>query len=295
MGIEKFFITSFLKVALLGVGIVLILDAIIYPEDTLSLIIDAAILITSIICYWLSRNYINAATIVFGTVVLGLMLLQSLTVPVNTTISLSIILVIGFVFSILLKKAVLVTMHAITILLCTTIFILQASNAELRFQQEPVEVLTLAVTFFILYGVLTSSTFFLKSKYDSNRNYLKELNSNLHDKAMEIEAQNEELIQIQDNLNELNIELEKKVEERTRLLKTKNKRLLMYSHNIAHDIRGPVARLLGLANISKLDKDSNPHLFIDKIQDQTIELDKVVRKISLGLEQDDQIDEGKAS
>jgi len=76
------------------------------------------------------------------------------------------------------------------------------------------------------------------------------------------------------------------VHERTDKVKQQNEQLIKYSYNNAHHLRGPVARVLGLIQLSKLEQGLDYSILFQKIEAQTIEIDTVVRKINqeLGLE-----------
>ena len=113
---------------------------------------------------------------------------------------------------------------------------------------------------------------------------LREKNIELFEKSNEIEAQNEELVQSQKGLSELNNQLENLVNERTHEVKKQNEQLIRYAFSNAHHLRGPVARLLGLIQISKLDTELGYEILFDKIKAQTEEIDQVVRRINRELE-----------
>lgn len=106
----------------------------------------------------------------------------------------------------------------------------------------------------------------------------------LKEKSDEITSQNEELVQSEENLNKINQHLEKLVEERTTKIQAQNEVLIKYSYANAHHLRGPVARLLGLVSICKLETNPDYNFFIDKMFDQVHEIDAVVRQINLELE-----------
>src|SRR5687768_1525731 len=95
--IEKFFLNTLLRISIGGVFLILVADFFINPEDTLSLIIDFAILLACIISYAIRNRYPTIAVLPLTSIVLLAMIYQSLAVPVNTTTSLSIILVVGFI------------------------------------------------------------------------------------------------------------------------------------------------------------------------------------------------------
>ena len=181
------------------------------------------------------------------------MIYQCLVVPTNTTTSLSIILVVGFIFSVMLKGRLLFAMHCLTVIILHSIFIFQFYHRELAFSTKVNDVVTVAITYSILYFILTYASWVLKLRYDEINKNLKSANNELRQNAHEIETRNEELLQTQNNLNELNMVLEKKVNERTAQIRAQNEMLIKYSYTNAHHLRGPVARLLGLASIYKVD------------------------------------------
>jgi hypothetical protein len=114
--------------------------------------------------------------------------------------------------------------------------------------------------------------------------YLKDTNKELNQKANEIITQNEELLQATDNLHVLNTNLEKIVNERTTRIQIQNEILIKYSYRNAHHLRGPVARLLGLAAIHKLDSSPDHDFIIEKMVDQAHEIDSVIKQINIDLE-----------
>ena len=62
---------------------------------------------------------------------------------------------------------------------------------------------------------------------------------------------NEEVSRQKDNLDRVNHHLEEIIDERTKDLQIKNKKLSEYSSYLSHQIRGPIATLKGLMNLEK--------------------------------------------
>jgi len=62
---------------------------------------------------------------------------------------------------------------------------------------------------------------------------------------------NNEVSRQKDNLDRINHHLEEIIDERTRDLQVKNKKLSEYSSYLSHQIRGPIATLKGLMNLEK--------------------------------------------
>lgn len=164
-------------------------------------------------------------------------------------------------------------MHGIAFTIINTIFVLHLPDA-----------VTAAITYSTLYFILTYAAGVLKTSYDGIHQRLRDRNIELHEKGNEIAAQNEELLQIQENLSELNRNLENVVNQRTAKIQIQNEILIKYSYTNAHHLRGPVARLLGLASIYKLEPNTNPDFFIEKMLDQANEIDSLVKQINIDLE-----------
>jgi len=62
---------------------------------------------------------------------------------------------------------------------------------------------------------------------------------------------NAEVSRQKDNLDRINHHLEEIIDERTKDLQVKNKKLSEYSSYLSHQIRGPIATLKGLLNLEK--------------------------------------------
>ncbi|WP_179413934.1 hypothetical protein HDF19_17770 [Mucilaginibacter sp. E4BP6] len=62
---------------------------------------------------------------------------------------------------------------------------------------------------------------------------------------------NSEVLRQKDNLDRVNHHLEEIIDERTKDLQLKNKKLSEYSSYLSHQIRGPIATLKGLMNLEK--------------------------------------------
>lgn len=282
--IEEFFLNTLLRIAIAGVFLIFMADSVLYPEDRLSIAIDTAILIACVVSYFLRRKYATVAVLIFTSIILLAMIYQCLVVPANTTTSLSIILIVGFIFSVMLKGKLLFAMHCITFIILHSIFIYQFYNPALAFSPKVNDVVTVAITYSILYFILTYASWILKLRYDEINKDLKSANIELRQKASEIETRNDELLQTQNNLNELNTDLEKKVNERTTQIRAQNEMLIKYSFTNAHHLRGPVARLLGLASIYNIDPGMDSRFLITKMIDEANEIDAVVKKITVDLE-----------
>ena len=80
------------------------------------------------------------------------------------------------------------------------------------------------------------------------------LTTNVKRKAItnaKLQELNNEISRQKDNLDRINHHLEEIIDERTRDLQVKNKKLSEYSSYLSHQIRGPIATLKGLMNLEK--------------------------------------------
>lgn len=96
--------------------------------------------------------------------------------------------------------------------------------------------------------------------------------------------QNKLLLQQQELLNHSNLRLEKIVEERTEKIRIQNERILSYAYTNAHHIRGPIARLLGLSSLVKMEHRDTYPFYLEKIENESKDLDIIVKNLSQKLD-----------
>ena len=83
--------------------------------------------------------------------------------------------------------------------------------------------------------------------------------------------------------------MEHAVRERTRKLEHQNQQLIRYTFYNAHKLRGPLARLLGLIQLTELTKlpQEDREEAITHMKGAALEIDTAVREINLILQQED--------
>jgi hypothetical protein len=283
MNIEKFFLINLLRITFLGTGLILFTD-ILYAEDPLSITIDAVIFSACIFAFVVRRWSDDAAVLIVTIITLAAMNYQWIQ-GANIVTSMAVILIIGFIFSILLRGKLMWFMHGLAAM---SVFVAIYAQKFIVGNTPPSnsEMITASITYYVLYFIISYSTAILKLRYDENNLALRKANDELHTKAEEIEAQHEELLQSHDNVNEMNRNLEKIVMERTAKVHAQNEMLLKYTFTNAHQLRAPVARLLGLISIRKLDVNPDNNFFFTKVEDQANEIDTVVKQINAELEKE---------
>src|SRR5204862_3410314 len=81
-------------------------------------------------------------------------------------------------------------------------------------------------------------------------------------------------------IERVNANLEALVDQRTKTIQEKNEVLTEYAYFNAHQIRGPLARILGLINIFNLEKKDSQEKQLAMLQQAGNELDDAIKKIN---------------
>jgi len=123
----------------------------------------------------------------------------------------------------------------------------------------------------------------LKQKTEiENQNKLLVLKNN------EISKAKQKLDKINKKLVDINLNLEEKVEDRTSSLKQINEELInangeldKFIYRASHDLKGPIARLLGISVLAKMDnKDETLKEYIELIEKGAVDINKVLNKLN---------------
>lgn len=137
---------------------------------------------------------------------------------------------------------------------------------------------------------------FVKSVADlislaNNSSLRKEAELEIANQREKISEQNEELRKFAHEISQINESLEKRVSDRTQILKEQNQRFKEYAFVNSHLLRGPLSRILGLAEVVRLEHD------FQEIKKMAIlinysagELDEIVHKINKILEEGIELD-----
>ncbi len=168
---------------------------------------------------------------------------------------------------------------------------------------QGINAIVMCITFSTSVYVLT----FFRNQYDRERDLVREQNLKLDASVYETEAQNEELLQFQEEvlaqrdfideknkilqqqaielekanaqIQEINNSLEKKVEERTGKLTELNNNMDLLVYRSSHDFRRPITTLMGLCEIARLTiKDKVSLDLFDKVNQTALKMDKMLLK-----------------
>jgi signal transduction histidine kinase len=137
------------------------------------------------------------------------------------------------------------------------------------------------VIYFIIFLILATAVGFFKFEMDEYEKENEELINTLHIRNVTIEEQKEELTSQGEILKELLKERDKDLSQVTRELIHFNHELLQYSYTVSHNLRGPVARILGLLDLYfNHSEDKEKRNIIDLILESTRELDKITLELN---------------
>ena len=128
---------------------------------------------------------------------------------------------------------------------------------------------------------------------------LKEVNVELQDLYHEVSEQNEKikaqankLTESNKNISDLNRSLELIVAEKTLELRTTNEELvkhnnelLQFSYTVSHNLRGPVARLLGLSDLARVEESlEQARKWVDLMSKTASDLDTIIKDLNKVLD-----------
>ena len=103
----------------------------------------------------------------------------------------------------------------------------------------------------------------------------------------ELQSLNEELKASNDSIRELNENLEKMVKERTDKINDQLSQLTKYAHMNSHELRAPLARMLGLLQLIKREQNVDQMKeLLDMLYASSAELDTVIREMNCLLEKE---------
>jgi len=126
------------------------------------------------------------------------------------------------------------------------------------------------------------------SKIEGMNQQLLLSNAEIQKKNEELRASEEELLASGEELKQINENLNKVVIERTDALLHQNNILVHHAFINAHKVRAPLARILGITNLIKLevDMEANPSAaeLLHRLNESANELDETLREVRVSLD-----------
>jgi signal transduction histidine kinase len=288
-GIEDFFLRTILSISFGATLFIVIMDALFMETQNflgLGGIVDIAILAGISIALVLHKyNYYQSAVILPITIATVSLISISIVHVNSASTAMISLVVVGFSVSILLTKKVKIIAHILIFIAMIVVFIFHLNNYSFYRYATSGQVITTFAAYLSGYVIITYSVSILKVTYDRVNLELKDKNIKLLEQTVLMTHQKNEVTKSRNELNEMNENLEKIILERTNNVKLKNDYLVKYSFANAHHVRGPLARILGLVQLAKLEKEVDyPFLFL-KIDEQANEIDVVLKKINKELDE----------
>lgn len=115
------------------------------------------------------------------------------------------------------------------------------------------------------------------------------LEARVHERTEEIQRKTEEIRTQAEEIKGINENLEMLVRERTRELERKNQSLEEYAFINAHELRAPVASILGLINLMRtVELRPEERVYLEHLQKSAEKLDGVCSSITRAIERGDQ-------
>ncbi|MEQ8925865.1 MAG: tetratricopeptide repeat protein [Fulvivirga sp.] len=159
--------------------------------------------------------------------------------------------------------------------------ILRKENETKEAQVSERNTLIIAVIMLLILTLALANAFYNQRTVQKKANKsLSQKNEQIERQNLEIQTQAIKLRDLNDNLENLNQNLEAKIRSRTEELQKSNKELADYAFIHAHELRAPVANILGLVQLLR-HAQMNPkdHDMVEHLYSATEQLDKVIQGI----------------
>jgi signal transduction histidine kinase len=141
---------------------------------------------------------------------------------------------------------------------------------------------------FVSYLIINSGFYALLTIVSNNDQFNEKLIHELKIKSDQVRRQNIELEENHFELAKFNQDLKELVDIKTEKISKQNAVLSKYAFTNAHKIRGPLARILGLVGLQRMDSGLGFPWLLDKIEGEAKNIDSVIKTISVDLNQIDE-------
>jgi hypothetical protein len=141
---------------------------------------------------------------------------------------------------------------------------------------------------FIAYLIINSGFYALLTIVSNNDRFNEKLIRDLKLKSEQVRLQNLELEASHNELAKFNQHLQELVDIKTEKISKQNDALSKYAFANAHKLRGPVARILGLIGLQRMESHLGFPWFLEKVEGEAKNIDIVIKSISVDLNQIDE-------
>jgi len=154
-------------------------------------------------------------------------------------------------------------------------------ESQLNLQRQIIYAIS---TGLLLTGIMAWFLYRQRHKILTVNKILNEKNSEINTQKLAIEMQATALIKLNEDLQELNRNLEVRIDQRTQQLTIQNQRLIEYAFVNAHKLRAPISSILGLINLMDQATPEEYTAIFEHLKTCGIQLDNITRQISRDLE-----------
>jgi signal transduction histidine kinase len=276
--IEQSFFKAIILIALVGCGIVLVFDLFLVKHGSYSVEL-VSLLIQVLLLTLYSLDKIDFGKITTGVIIAMAIMFtyRGMITDDFNEITCTLLITVGFICS-LVSKGVSRNTLKVIILICLVMVLFKG------WREQPFLLLFRhAIPYLISFSIVTICSGLLKTKYENNQVRLKEMVDLLNKKNQKINDQNALLKKNYNELSDLNQNLEAIIDQKTHKIAEKNKQLGEIAYANAHQIRGPLARILGLLNLINMEPGKKD-FYLCKINEQANEMDDTLLKVTKSIE-----------
>jgi len=133
------------------------------------------------------------------------------------------------------------------------------------------------------YLIIGAGAFIFNSIITDGDARMRQMIQLLREKNNLIAAKNTELEDKRYRLAELNSHLEEMVDQKASDIRRQNEVLMRYAYTNAHKVRGPLARILGLINLSRMENSPGYPWIFRQLEHEAVTMDRIVSEISNDL------------
>jgi len=276
--IEEVFFRAMLIVGLIGCTIVVLFDLLITNELTYIVPVNIMAIQVFLLSLYAITNLDFHRGAIFSLAMLDLvMTFRGFMYPEFRHVTCTVLITIGFMCALVGEgKVGLVLKWGILVSLVIILFQEYKSVTLISLVRQ-------AIPYLIVYFIITISSGLLKERYARNQNRLTELITLLNQKNAKINEQHHQLQISYQELDDLNKNLGIIITQKTNRIMEKNKQLADLAFENAHCVRAPLARMLGLVHLIKMDPERKD-FYISKLDEQLLEMDVRICMISKSLE-----------
>lgn len=276
--IEEVFFRAMLIVGLIGCTVAVVFDLLL--TKNLAYIVPANLLAVEVLLlalYAIRHVRFHQAALVSLALLNGVIALRGFAYPEFHHATCVLLITIGFMSSLvsrgILGKLVQWSIHVSFV----------ASLVKEYKHVSLIVVFRQAIPYLVVYTVITILTSLLKERYARNQGRLTDLVAILKLKNVKISDQHAKLQSSYQQLSELNKDLVAIIKKKTSRIAEKNKQLADIAYENSHSLRAPLARMLGLLHLIKVDP-SQKEYYISKLDEQALEMDSRICMISRSIE-----------